>query len=297
MGAVQTNDLPAGETIKVGRWPAFDGLRAVAVVAVMMYHLNYRPWTGGGYLGVDVFFVLSGFLITWLLVTEWDRLGGVSFRRFYARRGLRLLPALAAVIVFVVVIVEAVPAMKTYRHPTLVGLPFVILYSGNWALTFGSSGTLSLGLLGSTWSLAVEEQFYLLWPAILVRLLRRFSRERLAALLTVAAFADMVARQVLNLAHVSWWPWWRSYYASFTHFDGLLLGCALAVAWGQRSAWPWLGRIGRNSGVAGAVAAAGLVAILIRANLDPDLMPLWMSAAALFTIVVMLDCCFARAAG
>ncbi len=211
------------------RWPALDGMRAVAVIAVAMYHIGVLP---GGYLGVDVFFVLSGFLITSLLLREWDRRGRISFRDFYARRALRLFPALGCVLVvaagfaWLLYLAGGVGDRQNARA-TLGAMPWVIGFAANWVRALDPSGPIgSLGALGHTWSLAVEEQFYLAWPALLTVTVRRcLSRKAVAVTLAILAVADMVYRGVLAQAGAGYD---RIYYGADTHCDGLLIGCALA---------------------------------------------------------------------
>jgi peptidoglycan/LPS O-acetylase OafA/YrhL len=211
------------------RWPALDGLRAVAVLAVIIYHFGLLP---GGYLGVDLFFVLSGFLITSLLIREWDRRRGhISFRDFYVRRVLRLFPALGCVIAVAVALTGLLeltgpPSNPRYVAGTLEGLPFVVTFAGNWARALDPASTLgSLGMLGHTWSLAIEEQFYLLWPALFVLLMRhRFSRGSMALALALVAVTEMVYRVAAFAGYGSQ----RIYYGTDTHSDGLLIGCAIA---------------------------------------------------------------------
>jgi peptidoglycan/LPS O-acetylase OafA/YrhL len=209
------------------RWPALDGLRAVAVLAVIIYHFGLLP---GGYLGVDLFFVLSGFLITSLLIREWDRRRGyISFRDFYLRRVLRLFPALGCVIAVTVALIGALelsrpPSNRQYVAGTLEGLPFVVTFVGNWARALDPAS--SLGVLGHTWSLAIEEQFYLLWPALFVLLMRhRLSRALMALSLALIAVAEMVYRVAMSFAG---YGGNRIYYGTDTHSDGLLIGCAIA---------------------------------------------------------------------
>ena len=210
-----------------GHWPALDGLRAVAVLAVIGLHVGVVP---GGYLGVDVFFVLSGFLITSLLIGEWDKRGGVSFRNFYARRVLRLLPALACLLVAAAVIAGVLeltrfPADRAYGLATLQAIPFVLFFAAN-IVQATHPGKLPLGALPHTWSLAVEEQFYLVWPALFLLLMRRgVRRSTLAWLLAAMAVLDMVYRAVLAARG---YPHDRVYTGTDTHCDGLLAGCALA---------------------------------------------------------------------
>ena len=203
------------------RVAAYDGLRAFAILAVMAFHLN-RAHLYGGYLGVDVFFVLSGLLITTVLLRERDRRHTISFGNFYVRRALRLFPALAAVVIFSVVFAVAMPG-HAWATPTLHALPAVIFYFSNWARVANHNFG---GLLGQTWSLAVEEQFYLLWPLALMFLLRRrLSRRQTAAGLLALACLDMVYRQVGISAGLSLY---RVDSGIDTHCDGLLVGCSLA---------------------------------------------------------------------
>jgi peptidoglycan/LPS O-acetylase OafA/YrhL len=188
----------------------------------MVFHLRISHVLGGGDQGVDVFFVLSGFLITSLLISEWEGpKGRISLPNFYARRALRLFPALGCVIV--VAVSMALIFGGAAGRSTLYGLPWVIFYVGNWARAF-NYGT--LGSLGHTWSLAVEEQFYLIWPGLFVLLSRRrFRREHLALSLALMALACVVYRQAVFDAG---WPDSRVYYATDTRCAGLLAGCAVA---------------------------------------------------------------------
>src|SRR4051812_28799245 len=150
--------------------PALDGIRAVAILAVFGYHLEYR-WLRGGFLGVDVFFVLSGYLITGLLLAEYQRTGRISLIGFWLRRAKRLLPALFFMIVAVAVWLhfKAAPFELPLRRRDLF---WTLFYGANWH--FVASGQdyfaqfASASPLRHTWSLAVEEQFYLLWPLIVL---------------------------------------------------------------------------------------------------------------------------------
>ena len=219
VGAQGTND----EGFRLRNQPALDGIRAFAVVAVMVCHA-FPQYAGGGY-GVDVFFCLSGFLITSLLLGEWRTNERVHLRYFWARRALRLLPALllmlAAVSAYSVFV--ASPAL---RDETLGALPAVLFYFANWWRALGHH---SLGMLGPTWSLSVEEQFYLLWPLLLVLTLHYARRPRRWLLLITAtgcAFA-LVDRLMLfgnnpelDLVRLN---------GADARADQLLAGCALAV--------------------------------------------------------------------
>lgn len=207
--------------------PGLDGLRAVAVLAVIVYHLDPH-WLPGGYLGVDVFFVISGYLITSLLLDERRRTGRITLRRFWLRRARRLLPALAVLLV-AVVILAAVFARDALAQ--LQGdVPAAIFYVLNWRLVFEHSTYMaSFGrppLLENLWSLSVEEQFYLLWPLALIGLRRRTSRQGVAvACLGGAGLSALLMALLYQPGDPS-----AVYFSTVTHASGLLLGCALAAA-------------------------------------------------------------------
>ena len=158
--------------------PGLDGLRALAVVAVIFYHANHS-WLEGGFLGVEVFFVISGYLITLLLVAESQRTGTVNLREFWIRRARRLLPALWTLLVGITVYVSFFKRSElgTLRGDVLAGF----FYISNWfQIHTGSSyfSAFAFAPLRHLWSLAVEEQFYLIWPLLMFALLK-LSRRRL----------------------------------------------------------------------------------------------------------------------
>ena len=188
------------------RIPALDGLRAVAILMVLGYHAN-KGWVPAGSWGVILFFVLSGYLITCLLCAERDRNGRVDVRAFYIRRGFRLLPAL--VVLCLVVLAAGIEWSRVV--PTLG-------YYANYARISG----VDVGPLTHTWSLAVEEHFYLLWPWAIAVVPARH-RIRIIGLLAVVAIAwRFVAIGVMS-------PGWV-YNATDTNAAALLAGCYLAVA-------------------------------------------------------------------
>lgn len=155
--------------------PALDGLRGYAVVAVVAFHASQWRATGasqvflGGALGVDLFFVLSGFLITHLLLVEIHRTGTIRLRRFYARRAVRLLPALATMLGFFTLVFISFEGARFVggQSPGILAKTWavVVSYSANWVSALGDERARGTGHL---WSLAVEEQFYLLWPLLLI---------------------------------------------------------------------------------------------------------------------------------
>jgi peptidoglycan/LPS O-acetylase OafA/YrhL len=207
---------------------ALDGVRALAVVAVVLYHGGVAA-VRGGFLGVDVFFVLSGFLITSLLLRELERDDRLRFGRFYERRARRLLPGL--VVLVVLVAFYAVLAVPGGSLPSLPGqLVGTMAYVGNWTLIASHATYFTQGLppspLQHTWSLAIEEQFYLVWPALLVGL-RLLTRRRstlaascLAGSVACAAFTAVRYEQGASVNAL--------YFATQTHATTMLLGAALA---------------------------------------------------------------------
>jgi peptidoglycan/LPS O-acetylase OafA/YrhL len=214
--------------------PAIDGLRAVAVIAVMLYHLGFT-WIPGGFLGVDLFFVISGYVITRLLLDSIQRSGGLDLRAFYIARIRRLLPPLVFMIITTTVVVGlwAPDTMRRFLGDT----PFALFGAMNWWLVFRQTDYFeAIGrppLLQHTWSLGVEAQFYLVWPLILLLVLRYFGKNKIpGAALLIAAFSG-IALLVLSLqidaasgskvSHV--------YFGTDTHSIGLFLGAALAVRW------------------------------------------------------------------
>ncbi|HET9729840.1 MAG TPA: acyltransferase [Acidimicrobiia bacterium] len=212
----------------LGYQPALDGLRAIAIALVVPTHWvsNARPFLGG-WIGVFIFFMLSGYLITSLLTNEYQRRRGIALRAFYQRRIARLAPALV-VLLGSVVLVSALSQHAIFGQPPDVsrGAIATLTYSANWFAALGQ--TPHLGPFGALWSLSVEEQFYVLWPIALIVLLRRHNRE-VAGRVALGAAALLMLEQVLR------WTVFRSsgdifYYGS----DGegaifLLTGCAAAL--------------------------------------------------------------------
>ena len=214
--------------------PAIDGLRAIAVIAVILYHLGFN-WIPGGFLGVDLFFVISGYVITRLLLDSIQRSGGLDLRGFYAGRVRRLLPPLLFMLVITSIFVGvwAPDSMRRF----LTDAPFAITGLMNWWLVFKHQDYFeSFGrppLLQHTWSLGVEAQYYLIWPLILYFVLKVFGKKVIpTAALAIATFsgialflasirADISSAQ--DVSHV--------YFGTDTHSIGLFLGSALAVSW------------------------------------------------------------------
>ena len=214
--------------------PAIDGLRAIAVIAVILYHLGIS-WIPGGFLGVDLFFVISGYVITRLLLDSIQERGGLDLRDFYMARIRRLLPPLVFMIVVTSIIVGIWAPDTTKKF--LTDAPFSIFGGMNWWLVFNQQDYFESSgrppLLQHTWSLAVEAQFYLLWPLILLLVLKYFGKKVIpAAALTIAAISGVALMLVsfqldaTNSSKVS-----HIYFGTDTHSIGLFLGAALAVSW------------------------------------------------------------------
>lgn len=209
--------------------PALDGLRALAVGAVFLYHVGV-PWLPGGFMGVDVFFVLSGYLITSLLLREWERTAAIDLRRFWIRRARRLLPA--AIVVIAAATLIAAFASPEHLGRTRADALSALFYVNNWAQILGDHSYFVAfeepSLLQHLWSLSIEEQFYVLWPFVVVAGLRLSSKRWLALLALALAAGSALAMGLLFEAHAD--PS-RVYYGADTHAFGLLLGATLAFAW------------------------------------------------------------------
>jgi peptidoglycan/LPS O-acetylase OafA/YrhL len=207
--------------VRLGYQPALDGLRGVAIALVVSFHAF--GWPANGTLGVDLFFVLSGFLITMLLLEERESNGRFSLRAFYVRRARRLLPALLVLLLGFLVVALAAGGLGSPRSPMAVGLGSALTYSSNFAAAADPS-SVPAGML-HLWSLAAEEQFYVLWPLALLVLLRFGGRRLVVKGLAIVLVAAMLYRLRLVLGGASIE---RLYYAPDTHADPLLIGCALA---------------------------------------------------------------------
>jgi len=250
-----------------------DGVRAFAVTAVILFHAT-PSWAVGGYFGVDVFFVLSGYLITTLLLSEWRGSGGIGLRSFWARRARRLLPALFLMLAAVGLVAAALP--RVLGSPDLLGDTVATVgYVANWHFIAGHADYFATvanpSPLLHTWTLAIEEQFYLVWPPVLLGLLWGVRRlrgrgpvagEGRAGLAVVAAAAAagaagsallMALITPVGTASVN-----RSYYGSDTRAQALLVGAALAAAclwWGpvRTAGGRWALRVIGLAGAAGVV--------------------------------------------
>ena len=258
------------EPVRAGQryMPGLDGLRAVAVLAVIAFH-EQLGWAPGGLLGVGVFFTLSGYLITDLLLGQWAARGRVALADFWARRARRLLPAL---FVMVAVITAWVTLFDRARLPTLRGADAAAAaYSSNWYLIIQGQSYFARFAppqpLDHLWSLAVEEQFYLVWPWLLLAgllLVRKIRRGRPGGVAWLAlptmALAAGSAWAMLALYHPGLDPT-RVYEGTDTRAAGLLIGAALAMTWPSRRPAP--GRAARAVLDVGGFAGLAVIALMI----------------------------------
>jgi len=223
----------------IRRLPGLDGLRGIAVLAVIIYHADVSLLVGG-FLGVDVFFVLSGFLITSLLIDELTRTNTVDRARFYIRRIRRLMPALFLVLFFSV-LVSGLFVLDAAYHVRR-DLPWAITFVLNWSyLFFEQSYFVNISrppLLQHLWSLSVEEQFYVIWPIMLIGLYKvkignispRAKIFIASVVMAIASTAWMIQLSVSNGFPIPNDPS-RVYFGTDTHAMGLLVGCAAAALW------------------------------------------------------------------
>jgi peptidoglycan/LPS O-acetylase OafA/YrhL len=290
--------------------PALDGLRAFAVAAVIAYHFG-AGWASGGFLGVDAFFVLSGYLITSLLLTEWGRSGHVSLPAFWARRARRLLPALlvvlGAVALYAAVLAPA-SQLETLRSDGISSL----FYFANWHFVLSGQSYFDLFSLPSPmrhlWSLAIEEQFYLVWPLIVLVCLRvgRGSRKVLAGVCMAGIAASVAIMAMLyEPADPS-----RAYYGTDARAHTLLVGAVLALVLTRRRperrgsvialhtagvvaaaacAWAWVTASDQGSGLyhGGSFVFAIAVAVVIASAVQPTRRSVWSPLRTLLSIRVL----------
>lgn len=260
--------------------PSLDGIRALAVCAVLLYHGGA---TTGGFFGVDVFFVLSGFLICGLLLAELDSTGSLRLGRFWSRRARRLIPALAVVALFVVLLLPllADDLPSTLRADVLTS----VTYSSNWWYVFNgqayANGTPTPVL--HTWSLAIEEQWYLVFPLLLLGLALVFRRRLgvwLGPVLLAAAAASAAWTAWLAQAGASSE---RLYFGTDTRVQGLLVGAALAAFLALPGENAQADAPGRWRGLMGWGALVALAAMTVTASLSAP----WLPRGGFFVVAVL----------
>lgn len=213
--------------------PGIDGLRAFAVLSVIAYHLNLG-WAPGGLLGVGIFFVLSGYLITDLIIAEYTSTGKVDFKQFWIRRAKRLLPALLSMLILVILWVLLFE--RSFLLDLWGNVLSVLMYVSNWWLIFHKVSYFAQfgppSPLNHLWSLAVEEQFYLVWPLVLLIGLKYIKNTKyILRFILTAAIVSAIAMAVLYTPGED--PS-RVYYGTDTRAFSLLIGAALAIVWQSR---------------------------------------------------------------
>ena len=255
--------------------PGLDGLRAISVVAVLLYHAGF-DWIPGGFFGVEVFFVVSGFLITSLLISESEQNGAISLRAFWMRRIRRLIPALVAVLL-VVGLWNALWGNEFQRTQLRRDYLWGIFYSANWGQIFSKVEYFSGAptLLRHLWSLGVEEQWYIVWPVVFLLLAKTRFGSRTRGTLLVGVAVSLMGGTAIAMALD--WPQrfpnvvrWRIqdvdthnflYLSTFTRASGLVLGAGLAFLW-----QPWRSaRTGAEKSRVGTLVGALAIGSLVLA--------------------------------
>ncbi len=277
---------------RMGYQPALDGLRAVSVIAVILYHAGLS-WIPGGFIGVEVFFVVSGFLITSLMIDEQHAFGKVDLKQFWIRRARRLLPALFAMLIAVLVAVTffATDSAADFRRD--VG-PSLVYFSNWWQIYFVETpyfAANSLPTLRHLWSLAVEEQWYVIWPVVFAfvlgnkRIPKRISAVFIALLAAGVMFGTAQAFIADNETRINF-----LYLSTASRSSGLLLGAALACAWR-----PWKKAVVKfrvvRSMAADVLAIASLAALgYIAATVhvaDESLYKGWLAVATVASMLII----------
>ena len=295
---MSTDANARGPRPTLGHIRGLDGIRALSVLAIIAFHtgLNSVP---GGFYGVDSFFVLSGFLITSLLVKEWGSTGGIRLRRFWAGRARRLLPALFLLVAVIGIVLAVVPRVLATPH-VLGDALSTVFYVSNWYSIHGGVTYFSLSSQPSpllhTWSLAIEEQFYLVWPLVVLAVLKfgtarrarraggrpvevlgggrmvlvppppvrrdtEWTRRRRLHVLFAVACLGSLASAVLMVCLAPGGYTTRAYYGTDTRAQALLVGAAIAIGltlWREGSRRVWFTRLASVLAIAGILGTAAL---------------------------------------
>jgi len=266
-----------------GHVDALDGIRAIAILMVLGFHFKTAgvPFRAGGFLGVDAFFVLSGFLITSLLLAERRRTRHNSMRGFYTRRALRLVPVAALLFAIGLGVFVVAPASYNWRPQPMAFLAL----AGSWMNWLDIWRPAAGGVLAHAWSLSIEAQFYFVWPPLLVAARARGVRLRylvagllvfvaVAVALRISAWSGAPApvpssapgytRYLVGLGRGASWARW--YFGTFTHMDGLLLGAITAIVLSSAVVRDGLARHRRAATVGFGLAAVVAVAVVVKAS-------------------------------
>ncbi len=278
-----------GKAFSLGNRPALTGIRAIALSFVLIFHSNFKTLPGA-WVSLGIFFVLSGFLITTMLAGEHQRTGRISLSKFYSRRGVRLLPPLLIAVALLGLYATFVPVANAGNR-IWGDSAAAVFYLSDYRSAFGHEPF--LGFMSQCWSLAVEEQFYLIWAALLLVALK-FGNRKLAYTLTCIGIAVCAANRiylVLGAHHWNSYVAGRAYYAFDTRGDALFLGCLLGLiaTGGHLEGWkPWAKR---TLSVLAVASTASLIWIIATVGLAARSLPLWwlpISEVASAVIIVYL---------
>lgn len=286
----------------LGNRPALTGIRAIGVSLVLIFHSNFQTLPGS-WVALGVFFVLSGFLITSMLAAEHQRTGGISLGKFYSRRGVRLLPPLLIAVALLGIYAAIVPVFNAGNR-IWGDSAAALFYVSDYRSAFGHEPF--LGFMAQCWSLAVEEQFYLIWAALFLVALKYGNRKFAYILVCVGIVFSVVNRMhiVLSASHWNSYVAGRAYYAFDTRADALFLGCLLGLiaTGGHLEGWqPWA----KRTLTALALASTSIMIYIIwTVGLASRALPLWWlpvsevaSAVIIMYLVVRPEGWGARAMG
>jgi peptidoglycan/LPS O-acetylase OafA/YrhL len=272
---------------RLGNRPALTGVRAIGVSLVLIFHSNFQTLPGS-WVALGVFFVLSGFLITSMLATEHQKTGGISLSKFYYRRGVRLLPPLVMTVALLGLYALIIPV---WNAPARIwgDSAAALFYFADYRSAFGHEPW--GGFMAQCWSLAVEEQFYLIWAALLLVTLKFGSRKLAYAMAItgiVVCYANRV-RIVLGAAHWNSYVAGRVYYAFDTRADALFLGCLLGLiaTGGHLDGWkPWARRLLTVLAIA---STAIMVWIILSVSLAPRSLPMvWLPISEVASALIIV---------
>jgi peptidoglycan/LPS O-acetylase OafA/YrhL len=282
-----TDGTPTRPKFRLGNRPPLTGFRAFALTTVLVYHSNFKTWPGS-WIAIQMFFVLSGFLITAMLASEGDRNGRVSLKGFYSRRAARLLPPLVLTIALLAIYASFVHVADASQR--LWGdSAAALFYYADYRQALGHQPF--FGYLAQTWSLSVEEQFYIIWSVLMVTAVA-LHRRKLAYGFAIAGLvlsnADRLW-QVYSSPHFTPALFARLYYAFDTRSDAIFVGCLLGLLATDGFLSQWRRRSAQILSVAAVVSVAFLVWILFNAPLfQQRLVVWWIPATTLASAIIIV---------
>jgi len=258
---------------RLGNRPPLTGFRAFALSTVLVYHSNFRTWPGS-WIAIQMFFVLSGFLITAMLASEGDRNGRISLKGFYSRRAARLLPPLVLTIALIAIYASLVHVADASRRVWGDSLA-AMFYFADYRQALGHAPF--FGFLAQTWSLSVEEQFYVIWSVLMVATLVSHRRRLAYGFALGGLVLSMVDRlwQVYSAPHFNDVVFTRVYYAFDTRSDAIFLGCLLGLLANDGYLSEWRRWSTRIISFAAAASIAFLIWILFNSPLFQERMVVW----------------------